>query len=1284
MIFKELTHHPLEFPDPDAVQTAETLEITGLTADSRAVEPGFVFAALKGVKVDGADFIKTAVEAGAAVVLIEADRVTERVRADVGSAGLLIVEDARKELAVLAAAFSGAQPENVVAVTGTAGKTSVAVFVRQIFEYAGLVSASLGTIGTVTSTGKSYGGLTTPDPVSLHQDLKRLAEDGVTHAAMEASSHGLDQHRLDGVKLKAAGFTNLGRDHMDYHPTVEDYLQAKLRLFRDLLPDDGVVVIDPDTQFADRVMDVAHERGLRLFTVGFAGEDLKLLSVEPDGFRQMLQLETAEGTFAVPLPLAGDFQVSNALIAAGLAINAGVPLLTALEALTVLQGAPGRLEHVGTRDNSALVFVDYAHKPEALENVLQALRPFAPGRLISVFGCGGDRDKGKRPLMGEISARLADVSIVTDDNPRTEDPAPIRAEIVAACPGAIEIGDRAEAIRQAVGMLQPGDVLCVAGKGHEEGQIIGTDVLPFSDHEQVAKAIALADASSMSSTEVTAAPVSLDLDELDLLAPEVAEDQLPVSAEEEAAAETALSEDDLMAALDVEIEPVLSDEPETVAETKEDAPAEPLADNLPDALEAELLGDLSAIEAEAEASAGDVAEPLEVQLDLSEDALLDEIAPEDIVADPEEDARLAAEALSDAVILDELAEAEAASEGQEQKTSVELDGAENAPVENAAAEPDTKQLDEVVENLNSPEELKPKHTDETASEAVESVVSEPAIVQETAPVVKEPVAQPEPVIAEEVVPTPPTPAPEILIPEQSPVPVKEPASAEASWHAGPPIDLLDPAVQSEVEKQAVEPSEDEGGPLWRPQEFIAAVTGLVYGDVTQDITGISIDTRTLQPGDAFFAIQGENFDGHGFVEKALEAGASVAVVLREKLSELPKDGRYVAVEDVLKGLERLGVASRARSGARIIAVTGSVGKTGSKEALRLCLSRSGRTHAPVASFNNHWGVPLTLARMPRDTEYGIFEIGMNHSGEITPLVKMVRPHVAMITTVEAVHLEAFNSVEDIAKAKAEIFQGLEPGGTVILNRDNRQYDLLRYLAAVAGVRNVVSFGLKKGADSYSQKVAVNADCSCLNAVILGQEMSYKIGAPGAHHVINSLGVLTGVSLLGANLALAGLALAEMKAPKGRGEQSVLHLHAGTALLIDESYNANPASMKAALELLSGLPVKQSGRRIAVLGDMLELGVDSDKLHADLARVLARSKVDMIYCVGTHMKELWERLPAYSRGAYSKTSDKLEKRLLSDIRPNDIMMIKGSLGTKMGPMVTALKKRFPDPAESGES
>lgn len=464
-------------------------------------------------------------------------------------------------------------------------------------------------------------------------------------------------------------------------------------------------------------------------------------------------------------------------------------------------------------------------------------------------------------------------------------------------------------------------------------------------------------------------------------------------------------------------------------------------------------------------------------------------------------------------------------------------------------------------------------------------------------------------------------------------------------------------------------------PLWTLEEFAAAVSGAVVGTPAEAITGVSIDSRTLEPGEAFIAIAGDRFDGHDFVEAALKAGASLALVARDRLASLPADGRYVVVDDVLEGLRCLGRAARARVSARIVAVTGSVGKTGTKEALRLALSRCGKTHASVASFNNHWGVPLTLARMPRDVDFGVFEIGMNHAGEITPLVQMVRPHVAIITTVQPVHLEFFDSVESIAKAKAEIFSGLEPGGVAILNRDNDQFDLLTFLAKTGGVTTIRTFGEGAGSDGKLLKHLSQGGTSVVQARILGEEITYKIGAPGRHFVMNSLAVLLAIVEMGADLALAGLALAELSAPKGRGAQTRLSLPGGPAILIDESYNANPASMRAALSLLADVKPEAGGRRIAVLGDMLELGETSRALHAELAAPIASAAVNVVYCCGPMMHALWENLPAAQRGLYAEASSGLADRLREDLRAGDVIMIKGSLGSRMGPLVEALKQDY---------
>jgi UDP-N-acetylmuramoyl-L-alanyl-D-glutamate--2,6-diaminopimelate ligase len=473
--------------EPRAEAAAGAIEVAGLAVDSRVVKPGDVFFALAGHKTDGARFVEAAIAAGAVAVV-----------GDHPPQGVLAVPfvrtaNPRRALALAAATFYPRQPTTIAAVTGTSGKTSVAAFTRQIWQRLGHASASIGTIGLVSPQRTIYGSLTTPDPIALHRQLDEIAGEGVTHLAFEASSHGLDQYRLDGVRIAAGGFTNLSRDHMDYHPDVAHYLAAKLRLFRELVASDGAAVISADHDCSQTVIDVARARGLQVIAVGRkgagAGDDIRLIEAEIDGYAQKLKLVHRGREYAVRLPLVGEFQIENALVSAGLAIGTGSAPRQVFEALAYLEGAKGRLERVAER-NGASIFVDYAHKPDALAKALQALRPYAKRKLVVVFGAGGDRDAGKRPLMGAIAAENADHVIVTDDNPRSENPEAIRAAILSHAKGAKEIGDRAEAIRTAISNLQPGDALLIAGKGHEIGQIVGDRVLPFSDHDAVAAALA--------------------------------------------------------------------------------------------------------------------------------------------------------------------------------------------------------------------------------------------------------------------------------------------------------------------------------------------------------------------------------------------------------------------------------------------------------------------------------------------------------------------------------------------------------------------------------------------------------------------------------------------------------------------------------------------------------------------------------------------------------------------------------------------------------------------------
>jgi UDP-N-acetylmuramoyl-L-alanyl-D-glutamate--2,6-diaminopimelate ligase len=466
---------------------AEAVEVNGLAMDSRVVKPGDVFFALAGHKTDGARFIDSAIASGAAAIAADHAPPGEH------RVPFVTTQNPRRALALAAAKFFPRQPATIAAVTGTSGKTSVAAFARQIWLGLGHASASIGTIGLVSEKRTVYGSLTTPDPVALHRQLDEIARDCVTHLAFEASSHGLDQYRLDGVRIAAGGFTNLSRDHMDYHPDVAHYLAAKLRLFRDLVMADGAAVISADHEYSQATIDAARARALRIVTVGGkgdgAGEGIRLVGAEIDGFAQKLVLEHRGRKVSIRLPLVGEFQIENALVAAGLAIGTGSDADQVFEALEHLEGAKGRLERVGER-NGASIFVDYAHKPDALAKALQALRPYAKRKLVVVFGAGGDRDAGKRPLMGAIASENADHVIVTDDNPRSENPRAIRAAILSAARGASDIGDRTAAIRAAIDALEPGDALLIAGKGHETGQIVGDRVLPFSDHDAVASALA--------------------------------------------------------------------------------------------------------------------------------------------------------------------------------------------------------------------------------------------------------------------------------------------------------------------------------------------------------------------------------------------------------------------------------------------------------------------------------------------------------------------------------------------------------------------------------------------------------------------------------------------------------------------------------------------------------------------------------------------------------------------------------------------------------------------------
>jgi len=464
--------------------------------------------------------------------------------------------------------------------------------------------------------------------------------------------------------------------------------------------------------------------------------------------------------------------------------------------------------------------------------------------------------------------------------------------------------------------------------------------------------------------------------------------------------------------------------------------------------------------------------------------------------------------------------------------------------------------------------------------------------------------------------------------------------------------------------------------LWTIDAMAKAMGAERQGHLPASISGLSIDSRSIGPGEAFFAIRGERRDGHEFVPAALSAKAALAVVAAGRRREFPGDAPLLIVPDVLAALRDLAAAARARLAGKVIGVTGSVGKTGTKEALRLALSKDGETHASVASYNNQWGVPLSLARCPSSARYAIFEMGMNHQGEIAPLSRLARPQVAIITTIAPVHLEFLGSLANIADAKAEIFVGVPPDGAAVINRDIGQFTRLKAHAERAGISRVISFGEHAEADARLIKCALHARCSTVEADIFGTRFSYKIGAPGRHLVINSLAVLAAAELVGADLALAALALAELRAASGRGAPIEIELPGGPALVLDESYNANPASVEAALAVLGRSPVGPQGRRIAVLGDMLELGPNGPDLHRGLADAVIANGIDLVFCCGPLMGALWQALPASRRGGYAENAAALEAEVLPAIRAGDVVMVKGSLGSRMAPIVKALQRSYP--------
>lgn len=916
------------------------IEIKGITEKATEVEAGFVFCAIKGTKVNGADFIAEAVQKGAVAILTDQD-----VTADVP---VIKVDNPRITLAEIAAQLFPSQNLQKVAVTGTNGKTSTVYYVAEIMNKLGILTASMGTIGVASPVVNIEGSMTTPDALKLNQTLHFLQEQGIQVVAMEASSHGLDQGRLLGNPLLAGAFTNLTRDHLDYHKTMENYLAAKAKLFSECVQENGTAVLNADVPEYDYLKSICEKRNLKIISYGKNAETLKLVKQIPTENGQDLVISFEGKEYTITTKIYGDFQAYNILTAVGLCMGLGKTWAEIEPVLSELTPPAGRLENVGTTPNGAQVFVDYAHTPDALERVLTSLRPHTKNNLCCLFGCGGNRDTGKRPQMGEIASRLADKIYITDDNPRNEDPAPIRTAIKEACPKGEEYDNRRKAIRTAIQNLQAGDILVLAGKGHESGQLIQGVNYPFNDK-----------------------------------------------------------------------------------------------------------------------------------------------------------------------------------------------------------------------------------------------------------------------------------------------------------------------VEAQIVLQAM-----QGSPLWTASELNMALSTNVDENITA--YGVAIDSRTVKTGDLFVALKTEKNDGHNYVKQALEKGA-VACIVDHKIEDIFVENQII-VPDTLKALEALARFARMRTNATVVGVTGSCGKTSIKEMLASCLEKQGKTYKTKKNFNNNLGVPFTLANMPADTQYAVIEMGISHTGEMTELSDFTRPNVTVVTNIAPAHQEFFADTRAIAAEKIHIVDYQSKEGAIVLNTDDAQYQFLADTATGAGLKKIIRFGKSEKADFRLISATLQGNKTHVVAEWHGEKLIYNLNFIGEHFALNSLAILAIIDAVGASVDQALQDIQSLQPLQGRGQIEDVIIDGKTIHIIDDAYNANPASMTASIKAFGMRP----GNKIAVIGDMLELGEKSYEMHLDILQELEQNSVNKLYAVGPTMNQVFDLAPPDIQGAKVLSAIDLVDVLKHDLQDGDWVLFKASHGTGLDPLIQKLK------------
>jgi len=929
------------------------IPIKGISFNSKRINRGDVFFAIEGKKTSGNRYINEALTKGASAIVSNKKIKLKNIKVPI-----ILVDDARKALAIACSNFYNKKPSNIIAVTGTNGKSSVADFFCQIFSFSNIPAASIGTLGVFSKNYNKKTNLTSLDSLSLHKHLQNIKKNKVDHVILEASSHGLAQKRLDNLNINIGIFTNLSHDHLDYHYNMKSYFASKMYLFKNLLNKNSQIISDEENKEFKALKRIAQKRKIKMMTMGKNTGDIKILNLKYDENKQIVKVLINSKIFILEIPLIGFFQVKNLLMAILAATRFGIDYKKIFEKIHKIKAVRGRLECVANLKNNCKIIVDFAHTPDALEQSLIALKKQFKKEIIIVFGCGGERDKKKRLRMGKIAKKYCQKIFITDDNPRNENPEEIRKSIIKGCKAiSFNIANREKAIETAIKQLEPNQILLIAGKGHEETQDYGNKIIKFSDQKVIKKVI------------------------------------------------------------------------------------------------------------------------------------------------------------------------------KKMKISTKKKYWSNYLIKKALN-------DNRLKNIN--------------------------------------------------------------------------------------------------------------------------------------YNGVSINSKTIKKGNLFFAIKGTKTDGHKFVEEATKKGAIKSIV-HKKVKKV-SNNKIIKVKNTFYSLNQLAKITRNNTKAKIIAITGSVGKTTLKNLASFALKNYGKTYHSPLSYNNKFGVPLSLGNLKRDTEFGVFEAGMDKKGEINNLTKIIQPEIGVITNIAEAHLKNFNNLKGIAKAKAEIIDNIISGGYIILNKDDRFYNFLFKKAKEKSI-NIVSFGMNKKADISLLKIKKNRNNYMLKILVKKEIFYFNTKHASESFVNNILACISILFVLNLNLTKLEKKFTNFSIPEGRGDIKKVKKFGKKFNFVDESYNANPLSMMSAIKNVNLFKKKRNAQKLVFLGDMLELGKKSKKLHKKLSKIINKSNVDKVFVYGNYIKETFNSLHKDKKGKIFNNIDEAYNHFRKIIHNNDLLMVKASNATGLSHFSKNIKKGY---------